>query len=180
MLRHNLTRRDALRLTLLGAAVLPLAACGGGSGSQFDRNVPIEPVSVDRDEMLQRLNGFRAENGLPPLRADGRLNEISAWMANHIARWDSMNTREHRAIALARRLDGHGYEHYAAAENLGAGYDSLDAAMAGWKGSAGHRRNLLNPYVTRVGISRVRRPTGKWRHFWVMTLARPKEDGRPG
>nr|MEC9418738.1 CAP domain-containing protein [Pseudomonadota bacterium] len=46
-------------------------------------------------------------------------------------------------------------------------------------GSEGHNKNLLNPYVTRVGIARTNRNNGKWRNFWVMTLSRPYADGRP-
>ena len=55
-----------------------------------------------------------------------------------------------------------------------AGYSSLDDAMAGWKASAGHRRNLLNPHVTEIGIAAVATPPGsKQRNYWALILAAP-------
>lgn len=136
-------------------------------------------VPVNEHQMLTLLNSYRTNNGQQPLQLDQTLNEVSQDMARHIAMRDSMDTRQHSASGLSRRLDRAGYANYAGAENLGAGYADLPAAFRGWQGSKGHNKNLLNPYVTRVGIARTNRNTGKWRNFWVMTLSRPSEDGRP-
>ena len=60
------------------------------------------------------------------------------------------------------------------AENLAAGYSSVGDAMGGWKASAGHRRNLLNPNVTEIGIAAVATPPGsKHRNYWALILASP-------
>lgn len=158
-----------------------LAGCGAidrGEKDLEDRPT-FTAVPVDSGSMMSMLNSYRAKHGLPPLRHDTRLDDVSADMAKHIAERDSMDTWAHSAFGLSQRLDKAGYGNYAGAENLGAGYASLEAAFAGWKGSKDHDKNLRNPYVTRVGIARVRRSNGKWRHFWVMTLSRPVEDGRP-
>jgi uncharacterized protein YkwD len=76
---------------------------------------------------------------------------------------------------LPRRIAATGYDWGAAAENLGAGYASLDATMAGWRNSSGHRANLLNPDVTEIGVAAVRTPTGA-RHdtYWALILAAPR------
>ncbi|ADZ70423.1 CAP domain-containing protein [Polymorphum gilvum] len=168
-----------LRVLVCCALAAAAAACGAlDRGDEIETTV-IQAVPVDQDAMLAQLNGYRARSGLPALAHDPRLDAVSADMALLIAEKDSMDTWAHSGFGLARRLDAAGYDHYAGAENLGAGYASLEAAFAGWRGSAGHDRNLLNPHVSRVGIARVARSDGKWRHFWVMTLARPQEDGRP-
>ena len=49
--------------------------------------------------------------------------------------------------------------------------------MAGWKASAGHRKNLLNPHVTEIGIAAVATPPGsKHRNYWALILAAPQPD----
>jgi len=158
---------------------LPLAGCGLLPEKGDVETTVITAVDVDGQAMLTQLNAYRGQNGLAPLRHDARLDAVSEDMARHIAERDSMDTWQHSAFGLSKRLDKAGYANYAGAENLGAGYADLQAAMAGWKGSADHNKNLLNPYVTRVGIGRAARSDGKWRNFWAMTLSRPLEDGRP-
>jgi len=165
---------------LLTAALVLLAGCGSVRNDKELEDQPVfTAVPVDARAMLNMLNAYRAENGRPPLRHDERLDAVSADMARHIAGRDSMDTWAHSAFGLSQRLEKARYPNYAGAENLGAGYASLQAAFAGWQGSKDHNKNLLNPYVTRVGIARMDRSNGKWRHFWVMTLSRPTEDGRP-
>ncbi len=175
---------EAIARVLLRAlalmVVVALPACGAlNSGKELEEAPVITNVPVDDNAMLSMLNAYREGHGLPALALDQTLNQVSIRMARHIAERDSMDTWQHSEFGLSQRLEKAGYKNYAGAENLGAGYASLKAAFDGWKGSAGHNKNLLNPYVTRVGIGRMARSNGKWRNFWAMTLARPEEDGRP-
>jgi uncharacterized protein YkwD len=79
--------------------------------------------------------------------------------------------------SLPRRVAASGFRWGAVAENLAAGYSSLDETMAGWKASAGHRRNLLNPRVTEIGIAAVATPPGsRHRNYWALILAMPQTD----
>ncbi|QDG77494.1 CAP domain-containing protein [Labrenzia sp. PHM005] len=163
----------ALLLIISGCGALP-----GGQSELVDRPV-LTNVQVSSSSMLSMINAYRSQNGLHNLQHDPALDAVSQDMARHIAQRDSMDTWQHSAFGLSQRLDKAKYPNYAAAENLGAGYADLPAAFRGWQGSEGHNKNLLNPYVTRVGIARTNRNNGKWRNFWVMTLARPQADGRP-
>ncbi|WP_305985454.1 CAP domain-containing protein [Roseibium sp. MMSF_3544] len=157
-----------------------ITACGVlPGGSDLEDTTVLTDQPVNTSQMLSLINAYRQENGLPALRHDAALDGVSQNMARHIAERDSMDTWAHSAFGLSQRLDKAGYANYAGAENLGAGYADLPAAFRGWQGSAGHNKNLLNPYVTRVGIARTNRNDGKWRNFWVMTLSRPVSDGRP-
>ncbi len=170
---------DARRSLIVGLGLLPLLLSGCAS---FDTGSPaadIRDIPIDRQVAVAKLNAYRAQRNLPPVALDPRLDDVSQQMAQVIARNDSMNTRLHSASGLSDRLDRAGYRNYAGAENLGAGYRDFNAAFAGWQGSKDHDKNLLNPYVTRVGIAKTERSDGKWRNFWVMILSRPEEDGRP-
>jgi uncharacterized protein YkwD len=176
----SLFRRNLFELLLLWTLAATLAACGSlpGRGDLEDKTV-LTDQPVDKSQMLSLVNSYRQQHGLPALRHDPALDAVSQKMARHIAERDSMDTWAHSAFGLSQRLEKAGYANYAGAENLGAGYTDLSAAFRGWQGSEGHNKNLLNPYVTRIGIARTNRNTGKWRNFWVMTLSRPYADGRP-
>ena len=64
-----------------------------------------------------------------------------------------------------------------AAENIAYGYDSFPKTLDQWINSSGHRKNLLLPGATRVGVASVKSAkTG--RMYWAMVIAgdyeRPK------
>jgi uncharacterized protein YkwD len=80
-------------------------------------------------------------------------------------------------VAAGRRVAAEGYDWGYAAENLAAGYSTLDDAMRGWKDSPGHRRNLLSGYATEIGIAAVATPKGSHhRTYWALVLAMPKPE----
>ena len=84
------------------------------------------------------------------------------------------------AGSLTRRVSEAGYDWGATAENLAAGQPSLDEAMADWRNSAEHRRNLLNPLVTDIGIAAVATPPGSAkRTYWALILAAPRPEPVP-
>jgi hypothetical protein len=65
-----------------------------------------------------------------------------------------------------------------AAENIAYGYTSFDKTLGQWIDSSGHRRNLLLPKATRVGIASARNASGK-RTYWAMVIAGDYEP-KPG
>ncbi|WP_306145074.1 CAP domain-containing protein [Roseibium sp. MMSF_3412] len=169
-----------LKIFLIAAVAAILHGCGALPGNgELEDEVVLTDQPVNKSQLLSLINNYRSQNGLPALKHDPVLDEVSQNMARHIAQRDSMDTWQHSSFGLSQRLSKASYENYAGAENLGAGYADLPAAFRGWQGSEGHNKNLLNPYVTRVGAARTNRNTGKWRNFWVLTLARPTSDGRP-
>lgn len=150
-----------------------LAACAGGLPSIDDR-AKLTQMPVDRQAAQARINGYRAEHGLPPLTLSADLNLVAQDMADHIAGRDKRKSSQHSAEGLLRRLMARGVDHEAAAENLGFGYASFEKAFIGWQGSPGHDKNLLNPNVTEMGIAYTTRSDGMWRNFWALIMVRPK------
>ena len=82
-----------------------------------------------------------------------------------------------------RRLAAGGYDAAVAAENIGAGYHTLNEAFAGWRASSHHRANMLKKDVTKIGDSAAAyNKSSKFKDFWSLVLARPDErppDGGP-
>ncbi|KZL02852.1 MULTISPECIES: CAP domain-containing protein [unclassified Pseudovibrio] len=167
-----------MRLELRATAALllagTLAGCAG-LGIETSKNVELSQIAINKNEALRQTNAWRATHSLPPIKLDPHLSEVSQDMADHIARLDSLKTRRHSSSSLISRTQTNGYKSFAGAENLGAGYANISAAMTGWKTSPDHNKNLLNKNVTHMGIARTNRADGTYRNFWVMTLAAPQK-----
>src|SRR5690606_20735958 len=115
------------------SALLALAGCVSAS-------YPVTNHPVDIGRALAAVNAFRARNGRAPLTASAQLTEAAATQARAMARQDRTN---HSAGGrLITRIKATGYEPGVAAENVAAGQPTLEAAVAAWIRSPGHRRNL--------------------------------------
>lgn len=158
--------RSLVRAAATAILCLGIAACSPG-GSNLS---PSGPVSIDGPGGLAPVNAFRARNGLPPLSIDSRLMTAAQ---QHSQRMASRNQMSHTiGGALPSRVQSVGYNWAATAENLGGGYPSYDAAMRGWTNSAGHRRNLLRPDVTQMGVAVARSPSGV--PYWTQIFGRER------
>lgn len=158
----------AARVAIVLALLTALGACSTGGGRQA-----VTPMAVDAGRAASLISAYRAANGLGPVRVDSRLMQAASSYARVMGERDRIDHKI--GGTLPRRIGATGYDWGAAAENLAASYGSLGAAMDGWKASAGHRRNLLNPGVTEIGIAAVATPPGaKHSNYWALVLAAPR------
>ncbi|WP_062012195.1 CAP domain-containing protein [Aureimonas sp. AU4] len=155
-------------LSLLPA--LALASCLS-AGPKTPASL-VRPITMDRDAGLRAVNAFRAENGLKPLSVNAQLDLAASRQSEAMARADRMDHQV--AGALPGRAERAGYHWGTVAENIGRGYADYGAAMKGWIGSPGHRRNLLNPNVTEIGFAGARIGEDGTR-YWTQILATPSK-----
>ena len=160
--------RPTRRAALSAGIGLLAAACAG------PRRFAAQPMAVDTAAAAALTNRFRAAHGLGPLALDQTLAAAASRQAQAMAEADHLGHSVGWGDSLPARLAAVGYDWSASAENVAAGYPTLDAAFASWVGSAGHRRNLLNPRVTVFGISAWAAPGTRWRTFWAMVMAAPR------
>ncbi len=104
-------------------------------------------------EILQRVNGVRAERGLGPLQLDDRL---VAAARQHAVDMAYRNFCRHRGSdgSLARdrlRRNGYPYNNWAG-ENILCARRTADAALKWWMNSAPHRANILHGHFTHIGV----------------------------
>ncbi len=57
-----------------------------------------------------------------------------------------------------------------AAENIAYGYDGFEKTLGQWIDSSGHRKNLLLPRASRVGVASAKSATSR-RTYWAMVIA---------
>jgi uncharacterized protein YkwD len=167
---HRGPARRSIALAVALAFCLALVACSTTGGRQ-----PVTPMRVDAGRAAQLISAYRAQSGLGPVRVDSRLMRVAADYARTMGERDRI--RHGIGGSLPRRVAAAGYDWGYAAENLAASYSGLEDAMQGWKASAGHRRNLLGPYATEIGIAAVATPAGSdHRNYWALVLAAPKPE----
>ena len=150
------------------ALLLALVICLGATvASQRAAASPAEMIS-----------DFRLKHGEKRVTLDATLTRIAHDQAQAMAVKDQL---DHDVLGhFNTRVSPAGAGR--AAENIAYGYDSFPKTLDQWINSSGHRKNLLLPGATRVGVASVKSAkTG--RMYWAMVIAgdyeRPKPKGSP-
>jgi hypothetical protein len=110
-------------------------------------------------QLFETLNRERTAQGLSALQWDNALFRAAR---QHALRMANLNRLEHQLPSesnLEGRLAEAGARFGAIAENIAIGPNPR-IIHAGWMDSPGHRKNILDPRLTSVGIAAVRGPGG--------------------
>lgn len=170
-------------LVALAAASL-LAACGEEPLAPIDSRLvrQLENARLDPVAAVSAINAYRASRGVRPLRLDPALTAMAQRQANAMVAGDALSHTV--GGPFTTRLAAAGIAATEAGENLGAGYFSLDEAMAGWRGSAEHDANLRMAGFTRMGVAITKSPRTHYGVYWALELAadqqRPSDALRAG
>ena len=168
----------------LAALALPvlLGACTGerelptGEPS-FYRSMAASGAQVDAAAAASMISGYRQNNGLGAVTVDPALMKIAAEHAHAMASRDQL-AHDLAGRSFSQRISGSGYDAKTAYENVGAGYHTLAEAFSGWRGSPGHRANMLRRDVNHIGIAAAYAPRSKYKVFWALVLASPDDRKR--
>ncbi len=110
-------------------------------------------------QFFEALNRERTSQGLSALQWDNALFKAAR---QHALRMLNLNMLEHQLpseMNLEGRLAEAGARFSVIAENIAIG-PNPQTIHAGWMDSPGHRKNILDPRLTSVGIAAVRGPGG--------------------
>jgi len=158
--------------------LLALALLGCASDSDppaaepsFYNSLASADANVDAAMAASMISGYRGNNGLSTVRVDPELMKLAQAQAQAMAARDKVDHDVVRDLRL--RLRSSGYDAKAAAENVGAGYHTLAQAFSGWRDSPPHRKNMLLPGATHIGIATAYAPNSKYKVFWALILAAP-------
>ena len=122
----------------------------------------------------QLISEFRLKHGEKRVALDSTLTRIAHDQAQAMATKDQL---DHDVLGrFNSRVGPAGAGR--AAENIAYGYDSFPKTLDQWINSSGHRKNLLLPGATRVGVASVKSAkTG--RMYWAMVIAGDYERKAP-
>ena len=103
-------------------------------------------------EVLKLTNAFRAQNGVAPLKLNDELNAAAQGHSQDMALQDFFSHTGKDGSQPWDRAKEIGYQARTMGENIAAGQRTAEAVVEGWKNSSGHRRNMLNPNYTELGV----------------------------
>lgn len=156
----SLSRRA---FVLTGSAFL-LAGCsaaGVPKGATGPGQLTVEAITA-------AINGTRKANNQTPFVYNQQLARAARTHASLMAARDQISHT--LGGTLRERVTEAGY-HGAVGENLAAGQKTLEAAIADWLTSPGHRSTLLSGKFQEFGLAAAR--SGKGRIYWAMIAGGP-------
>jgi len=136
-------RRRGRRLWLLAAAVaLTIAASACLPPGATSR--------ADHDGVMSMINSSRSANGLPGVAADPQLDALAQHWSEVLAANGQLSHQDLQAIISSPLMAGW----QRLTENVFMGGPSSTNALVenAWMASSGHRANILDPNVNRVGV----------------------------
>jgi uncharacterized protein YkwD len=151
------------RLACIAIALLLAAPVGNAQ--------PAPPEAA----VLTLVNAERAKAGLKPVVAEPRLARIASAHAADMARKSFVGHAGSDGAGMIDRALRGGYGYAYIAENVAGGQKTPETAVASWMSSGGHRRNILAPEATQIGVGHAveggRAP--KYGTYWVIVLGAP-------
>lgn len=129
-------------------------------------NIPnLSATKSIESQVIQLTNNERAKNGLKPLAAD--------WQLSRVARYKSAEMRDKSYFSHTSPTYGSpftmmrnfGVNYRSAAENIAAGQRTPHEVVQSWMNSPGHRKNILSPAYTHIGVGHA--TGGNYQHYWT-------------
>lgn len=167
-----------LRGFLLASAVATLCGCASVIPAAAPSRVAAvspAPAQLSRDTIIAEINGVRKAHGKPPLRYNPLLEAAARSQANLMVEKGQLS--HDLGVTLRQRVSNAGYTG-AVGENLAGGQSTLNAAIAGWLDSSGHRDTLLSTKFVEFGLAAATVPPGgkgKYRTYWAFIAGGPFE-----
>jgi uncharacterized protein YkwD len=129
----------------------------------------LDLVGVSAD-LVAAHNRVRANHHLSALTVSEPLEAAARGHACDMARRRWMSHRGGDGSSPFRRMSAQGYTFRRAAENVAAGYRSVDSVMTGWMWSPGHRLNILGKF-SEIGAACATASDGTL--YWCVTFGDP-------
>ncbi len=147
----------AVALTRLAPPAGAIADCGNSR-------------ALDSEELsfLSIINGYRAENTLPPLVASVNLDRSARWYAADLSSRTEFSHTDSLGRGPSGRAADCGYPG-PAGENILAGTvrDSGQKAFDLWESSPSHNENMLDADYRQIGIARAYDRNSRYGWYWV-------------
>lgn len=127
------------------------------------------PTVSCQEQVFNLTNRERVSRGLQPLKPDAGLSRLAAIRAKELITLYS-HTRPGQKNCFSV-LKENGYEYIGAAENIAKGQKTSVQVVEGWMNSSGHRKNILNPKLTHLGVGYIVDSAGNT--YWAQLFAIP-------
>jgi len=164
--------RRALTLLLAVWALGLSFSSASSAATRIDRGA----LSLStQSDLIALVNAYRVNNGLQVVYASGALTAAAAWMAGDMAAKNYIAHVSTDGRSPTQRMSAFGYPATSmyTGEDLGAGYATAGAVLAGWQTSAAHNAVLLNPNYNSIGIGLVYEANSTYKWYWAADFGGP-------
>ncbi len=154
-----------------GAVSPAYSGCGGVWG------IPSSNPEYEQ-EVVERVNAVRAQNGLPPLKRFSQLDQAARYFATDMGQdnyfsHDTYDRSDGNLVYVCSWIDRvkSYYSPYSMlAENIAAGYSTPESVMNAWMNSSGHRANILGS-SWEIGVGYYQ-GSGNYYRYWVQDFGK--------
>ncbi|MEW4023343.1 CAP domain-containing protein [Bacillus sp. YAF8] len=112
-------------------------------------------VSAYEKKVVELTNAERQKQGLKPLQIDDKLSKSAHAKSQDMK---DKNYFDHQSPTYGSPFDmmkSFGITYKTAGENIAKGQPTPEAVVKAWMNSEGHRKNILNPEFTQIGVGYV-------------------------
>jgi uncharacterized YkwD family protein len=132
-----------------------------------DKAEQTKDASQFEQKVVDLVNQERQKQGLKPLTLNKKLSDVARTKSK-----DMMDKGyfDHNSPTYGSPFDmmkQFGIEYTTAGENIAKGQQSPEDVMNAWMNSDGHRKNILNPDFTEIGVGYVKGDTTYWTQQFI-------------
>jgi len=138
-----------------------------GNGST-EENIPEDSEHAFIQRVVDLVNVERAKEGLSPLTVNKKVQAAAQVRAKECEQYFSHTRPNGSSFATALREQGVSYRN--AGENIAWGQRSPEEVVNAWMNSAGHRKNIMNPNFTTIGVGYYENAKGT--DYWCQLFTR--------
>jgi uncharacterized protein YkwD len=142
-----------------------------GQAAPVSRRV-LELVNVARTHGSRC--GARLYAAVPPLRLAPPLTAAALEHSQDMARHGEFEHTGHDGSTAAVRVKRAGYQPRAVGENIAAGVETPEDAVAGWLASPDHCTNIMSARYTEMGVAYATNLASSSAVYWTQVLAAPR------
>jgi uncharacterized YkwD family protein len=129
-------------------------------------------LSAQEQQMIKLVNDARAQNNLPPLKVDIQLANVARTKAQDMIDNNYFSHNSPKYGSPFDMMKSFGISFVSAGENI-AGNQTVQAAENALMNSPGHRKNILSPDYTHIGIG-IRQGGPYGNMFSQMFISKPQ------
>jgi len=139
-------------------------------GSTGTPSPSVSPTTVPGEEekkLIELINQYRGQNGVPDLKMDERLFQAARWMSEDMAKLNYLGHIDSKGRDYIKRLADFGYNDAPQSETVIGGYQA-QATLDYWKNSAGSNSVLLDPQYKAFGVGYAYNAEARYKHYWTI------------
>ncbi|MDQ2915421.1 MAG: CAP domain-containing protein [Chloroflexota bacterium] len=148
------------------ASVLAVVSLLGASTPQLAEGASLDSAEQD---LVARINAFRAARSLPTLAVSDTLTAAAKWMSVDMGARNYFAHTSYDGRSPTQRMADAGYPAFGTwtGEDLAAGYTTTAEVLNGWINSPAHYAVLVNPKYHAIGVGRGYASSSTYGWYWT-------------